>query len=107
MMTETIQQVDASSVATDILSKCEYDIDVLHVGITDATTSIVKFKFYEDVENPIYLAKHIRSYTNVNCLNLYKALLRKGVNNYGILYLGEENPNNLRTLFVVYRTGNK
>lgn len=104
MITETSNQVDVSSVANDILDKCMYSVDMLHVGVTDATTSIVKFKFYEDVDNPIYLARHIRSYTNVNCLNLYKHLLKKGVNNFGILYLGEENPNNLRTLFVVHRT---
>lgn len=106
MITQTGTTTQPSGLADEILSKCQHSNDCLYVGITDATTSIVKFKFYEDVDQPAYLAEHIRSYTNVNCLDLYKQLLKRGINNYGILYLGEENPNNLRTLFVVYRTFN-
>lgn len=104
MLVETENKVNVHRTADDILMKCVHGNDGLYVGITDAVSGIVKFKFAEENENPAYTAEHIRSYANSTCLELYRHLLAKGLNNYGIQYLGEENPANLRTLFVVYRT---
>ena len=106
MLTET-KNNNIGGVADEILRKCTYSSHGLYVGVTDAVTGIVKFKFAEDNENPAYIAQHIRSYANDTCLQLFKHLLSRGVSNYGIQYLGEENPANLRTLFVVHRSKHK
>lgn len=107
MFTETEHITNVHKVADEILVKCPHGSDCLYVGVTDAVSNIVKFKFAEDNDNPAYMAKHIRSYANTTCLELYRHLLSRGVNNYGIQYLGEENPHNLRTLFVVYRSAQR
>lgn len=107
MLIDVENGTNVQRTANDILMKCAHGTDGLYVGITDAVQGIVKFKFAEDNDNPAYTTEHIRSYANDTCLDLYKYLLSKGLNNYGIQYLGEENPTNLRTLFVVYRSGRR